>query len=204
MTWKAESGALYAALRAASDRKRKKFLASYFGTEDSSDYLGLTAVAARGVAIRFADRFELAQLRRLLASRVPEHRYVALEMLVRRYERRPAERPRIAKFYLANLRRVDHWVLIDTSAPYILGEHLLGRSRTILFELAASKKWTERRIAMVATWAFIKAGDFADTLRLADRLRGDEHPLVRRAVRWMLHEVERRSRRPVRAEKSGS
>jgi 3-methyladenine DNA glycosylase AlkD len=183
---------LFAALRKAADPARKKFLASYFGSEASSEYRGLTAVAARRVAVAFADRFTLAQLRRLLSSRSQEHRYVALEMLVHRYETRSSERAAIVKLYCANLRRIDHWVLVDTSAPYILGAWLLARPRTILFRLAASAKPAERRIAMVATWTFIKAGDFADARRIADRLARDPDRLVRRAVGWMLREIARR------------
>jgi hypothetical protein len=116
------------------------------------------------VAVAFAERFTLAQLERLLSSRSREHRYVALEMLVRRYETRPSERAAIARLYLANLRRIDHWVLVPA----------------------------ERRIAMVATWTFIKAGDFADSRRIAERLARDPDRLVRRAVGWMLREIARR------------
>jgi 3-methyladenine DNA glycosylase AlkD len=181
------------ALRAASNPKRKKYLASYFGTEPSSGFVGLTAVAARRVAVRCAPGFDLPQLRRLLASGVPEHRYVALKMLVWAYERRPAWREAIARFYLSNLRRVDHWVLVDASAPYILGAHLLDRPGGHLFRLARSRRPEERRIAIVATWVFIRAGDFADTLRLAELLLQDEDPLIHRAVGWMLREVGKRS-----------
>jgi 3-methyladenine DNA glycosylase AlkD len=187
-------------MRGACDPRRKKYLATYFATgigKSHGDVLfpGLTAVSARGVAVRFADRFPSPALHLLLASPVYEHRFVALEMLVRKYETAgPAERARLASFYLRNLRYVDHWVLVDTSAPYILGDHLLTRSRAILFELASSRHVAKRRTAIVATWAFIRAHDFADTLRIAERLLHDEHELVHRAVGWMLREVGKRSR----------
>jgi len=45
-------------------------------------FAGLTAVEARRVAYRFADAYSLPALRWLLASKIPEHRFVALEMLV--------------------------------------------------------------------------------------------------------------------------
>lgn len=185
--------ALFSAMRAACDPRRQRHLASYFESE-ADQFRGLTAVAARKVAVRFADDYRLADLVALLASPVDEHRFVALEMLVRRYETGdPVERARIARLYIRNLRHVDHWVLVDTSAPYILGDHLLRRSRRLLFRLAASKDVVRRRIAIVATAAFIRAGDVDDTLRIAARLARDENDLVQRAVGWMLREVGKRS-----------
>jgi 3-methyladenine DNA glycosylase AlkD len=186
---------LAAAMRAACDPTRRAYLATYFRPRSPSRFPGLTAVAARRVAYQLVGDFPLAQLRSLLARREYEYRFVALEMLVRRYERgAPVEKQRIAELYLAQLHHVDHWVLVDTSAPYILGDYLLHRRRTILFTLAASRSVAERRIAMVATWTFIKARDFDDTLELARLLRDDEQPLIQRAVGWMLREVGKRSR----------
>ena len=182
-------------MHAASDPKAGKFLASYFGTESSTPFTGLTAVAARRVAVRFAEHFDRMQLRRLLASNVPECRFVALEILVRQYERHPAAREALAKLYFSNLRHVDHWVLVDTSASYVLGDYLRDKPRTPLYRLARSKRMPERRVAIVATWAFIKAGDFSDTLRIAELLLDDESELIHRAVGWMLREVGKRSPR---------
>lgn len=182
------------AMRAACDAARGKSLASYFGTSASSPYVGLTAVAARRVAYDHVDAFPLSQAGNLLASGVYEHRFVALEILVRLYERGgPAAKRRVARLYLRHLPLVDHWVLVDTSAPYILGDYLRTRSRSILLRLARSKIAAQRRIAMVATWAFIKAGDFDDTLRVAELLLHDDDPLIHRAVGWMLREVGKRS-----------
>src|SRR5262249_45529200 len=152
--------ALFHAMGEACDPSRQKSLATYFDAGSSasrskSPFPGLTAVAARRVAVRFASEFRPSDLRRLLISPVNEHRFVALEMLVRKYETgSPAERQQIAKLYIRNLRHVDHWVLVDTSAPYILGDYLLKKRRMILYELASSKDPMMRRISVVATAAF--------------------------------------------------
>ena len=37
----------------------------------------------------------------------------------------------IAKFYLANARRINNWDLVDLSAPQILGGYLLTRNRAV-------------------------------------------------------------------------
>jgi 3-methyladenine DNA glycosylase AlkD len=52
----------------------------------------------------------------------------------------------------------------------------------------------ERRIAVLATFHFIKAGEFDETLRIARLLREDDHDLIHKAVGWMLREVGKRDR----------
>jgi 3-methyladenine DNA glycosylase AlkD len=186
-------GQLTAAMRAACDRSRSKYLATYFGRARSA-FVGLTAVAAQRVARSHADGFSIAEVFDLLASAIPEHRYVALVMLVRKYDRGDrAGREAIAARYLRELHRLDHWVLVDVSAPYILGRQLLQGPRDALFGLARSPRMTDRRVAIVSTWPLIKNDDFRPTLQLAALLAADEHPLIQRAVGWMLREVGKRS-----------
>jgi 3-methyladenine DNA glycosylase AlkD len=60
--------------------------------------------------------------------------------------------------------------------------------------LAESSLVWDRRIAIMATLAFIKAGDFHWTFRLGARLLHDPHDLVHKAVGWMLREVGNRDR----------
>lgn len=44
-------------------------------------------------------------------------------------------------------------------------------------------------MAVLTTQAFIRAGDPSTTLVLAERLLGDQHDLIHKAVGWMLREV---------------
>jgi hypothetical protein len=118
---------------------------------------------------------------------------LALVILVNRYERGDAaERDLIFRTYLANTDRVNNWDLVDLSAPGIVGAHLEARSRAVLDKLAKSKSLWERRIAIVATYWFIRRDDFADTLRISTALLGDSHVLIHKAVGWMLREVGKR------------
>jgi 3-methyladenine DNA glycosylase AlkD len=96
-------------------------------------------------------------------------------------------------FYIKNAQRVNNWDLVDTSAPYIVGEYLISRSRDILHRFAKSDNLWERRIAIVSTMAFIKRGDLKDTFAISALLLGDEHDLIHKAVGWMLREAGKRS-----------
>ncbi len=81
---------------------------------------------------------------------------------------------------------------MDLSAPPIVGGHLEKRSRKPLDRLARSANLWERRIAILATFHFLRLGDFADTLRIAEKLLGDGEDLIHKAVGWMLREVGKR------------
>ncbi len=129
----------------------------------------------------------------LLRSPVHEERLVALVWFVRRYERGDgATRRSVYDLYLENTDRVNNWDLVDVSAPQIVGAHLLDRPRDILDRLARSSSVWERRISIMATFAFIRAGEYEDTLRLGRILLRDEHDLIHKAVGWMLREVGKR------------
>src|SRR6516162_9834479 len=108
---------LEAALRAACDPRRARFLGTYFG-DARPRFVGLTAVAAQRVARAHAADFDVAGAFELLGSSIRELRYVALVMLARAAARGGrATRETIARGYLRALDRVDHWVLVDVSAP---------------------------------------------------------------------------------------
>lgn len=141
----------------------------------------------------------LGELERLLRSDVHERRFVALAILCLRYERAGAgERERFARFYLDHRDRVDNWDLIDTTAPKLLADRVRGGDRGFLDELVASGSVWDRRIAILATFTLIRDGEPDETLRLAERLLGDEHDLIHKAVGWMLREVGKRDEAALR------
>jgi 3-methyladenine DNA glycosylase AlkD len=83
--------------------------------------------------------------------------------------------------------------LVDLSAPQIVGGYLQDRSRKLLDRLAKSKSLWERRISILATFYFIREGDFADTIRIAKMLLKDKEDLIHKAVGWMLREIGKRN-----------
>jgi len=67
-----------------------------------------------------------------------------------------------------------------------------SESLTVLTKLAKSKSLWERRIAIIATFYFIRRNQFDNTLALADILLNDKEDLMHKAVGWMLREVGKR------------
>ena len=155
-------------------------------------FIGVTVPEQRKVARAFG-ALPLGEVDKLLGSKIHEERLTALIMLVDRFsDGDTTERARVVKVYLSNLRHVNNWDLVDSSAHQILGTWLLDKDRASLRKLAKSKELWERRVAMVATYAFINAGEHADAFAIAGMLINDEHDLMHKAVGWMLREVGKR------------
>jgi 3-methyladenine DNA glycosylase AlkD len=68
----------------------------------------------------------------------------------------------------------------------------MDRSRKPLYGLAHSPVLWKRRIAILATFRFIKEQQFDDTLRISEILLRDKEDLIQKAVGWMLREVGKR------------
>ena len=174
-----------------------KFLLRFFKTAPGEygagdQFIGIRVPVLRRLVKEFRP-LPLREVTSLLRSPIHEERLLALLMWVDAYQRGDETgRAAIYAAYLKNLSRINNWDLVDSSAPYIVGRHLENQSRDFLFTLAESKNLWHRRVAMLATFHFIRANDFADALRLAERLRDDEHDLMHKAVGWMLREIGKR------------
>lgn len=185
--------------RSFADAEDARFLQRFFktgpGQYGAGDvFLGIRVPATRR-ASRLGDVLSLADVRTLLHSRFHEERLLALLILVRRFERGDeALRKRVFDLYLREARFVNNWDLVDLSAPNIVGVWLVDRPRDLLDRLARSPDLWERRIAVLATSAFIRRGQFDDTLRLCGLLLDDSHDLMHKACGWMLREVGKRDR----------
>jgi 3-methyladenine DNA glycosylase AlkD len=186
-------------LRAIADNRRARVSARYFRTAPGEygagdRFLGISVPVLRGLARELKD-LPRAEVTRLLRAPWHEARLLALLILVRRHARGDnRERDAIHRLYLRNLRHVNNWDLVDTSAPQLVGAHLPRGRRALLRQLARSPRLWERRTAILATLPYIRAGRFADTLAIARLLRNDPHDLIHKAVGWMLREVGNRDR----------
>ena len=130
---------------------------------------------------------------RLIKSGYHEERLCALLILVTKYQRGSAEeREAIYRLYLKNIRYINNWDLVDSSAHHIVGAHLHADDKQILFDFAASADLWQRRIAIMSTFHFIRQHEFQVTLDLAEMLLYDHADLIHKAVGWMLREVGNR------------
>ncbi len=174
--------------------KKAKILAGFFKTGkghygEGDIFAGIKVPQSRQLALKYK-HLSLVDVKKLLASKIHEERLIALLILVHNFEHgSKAEKTKIYKFYLNSAKFVNNWDLVDLSADKIVGEYLLNRPKAILNKLARSENLWERRIAMVATYQFIKNHQFAKTLEIAKKLLSDRHDLIHKAVGWMLREV---------------
>lgn len=168
---------------------------------EGDQFLGLSVPQVRSVLAAYRS-LPVADCVALLQSPYNEARLLALLILVAQYQRKrasEAERQTVYDAYLAQRSRVNNWNLVDASAPIIVGGHLLQRERSLLDTLVQSPVLWDRRIAVLATFAFIRAGDFADTLRLCEHQLTDREDLMHKACGWMLREVGKRDEAVLRA-----
>jgi 3-methyladenine DNA glycosylase AlkD len=178
--------------RAASHKWFFKTGRGEYGAGDR--VLGVTVPQLRTLAREYRD-MPLKYVVRLLQSPWHEERLLALLILVGQYVRAdPRTRQAIHRAYLRNTGSINNWDLVDSSAAQIVGAHLEAGDRGVLRRLARSKSIWERRIAMIATYHYIRQKDFKDALAVAALLRRDEHDLIHKAVGWMLREIGKRDR----------
>lgn len=181
-------------LRRQADPERAKNSARFFKTGpgqygEGDKFIGVTVPLQRVVAKKSL-ALPLSEVEKLLSSSVHEDRLTALLVLAYQFKKvGVSQQAAIYDFYLAHTEQINNWDLVDSSAPYIVGGYLADRDRTILYELARSESLWERRIAILVTAWFIRAGESKDTFAIAEILLGDEHDLIHKAVGWMLREV---------------
>lgn len=184
---------------ATTDRKKTNewFFKTGKGEYGEHDkFLGISNPNVRRVAKKYCDE-NIIQLQQLVESQYNEERLCSLIILVERFRRKKTseqEKKEIYNFYVKNLYYVNNWNLVDLSAPHILGEYVVGHKlqQKILNTLADSDIQWNRRVSILATWAFIKRNDFIYTLKYAKQFLSDEEDLMHKAVGWMLREVWKR------------
>lgn len=187
-------------LRHFASEEKAKILRSFFKTGpgqygEGDLFLGIAVPDIRKVAKECRDA-SFREIASLLSSAYHEERLLALLMLVDRFSKvDEAERKKIYSLYTRQTRYINNWDLVDLSAPNIVGAYLLDRSRKPLYEFAKSRDLWKRRIAIMATFQFIKEGDFSDTLKISTLLLSDDHDLIHKAVGWMLRETGKRDLR---------
>lgn len=157
-------------------------------------FLGVRVPKIRKIATSYK-HLSLTDLKKLLSSTFHEERFLALAILVLQYKKSTkTEQKNYYDFYLANKKHINNWDLIDTSAHHIIGHYLFeAKDTTVLKKLALSKKLWDRRIAIIATFYFIKNKQYQPSLQLSRLLLSDTEDLIHKAVGWMLREIGKRN-----------
>ncbi|WP_196259254.1 DNA alkylation repair protein [Pelagibacterium limicola] len=151
-------------------------------------FMGVRMGAVFDLAKEFV-ALDPSEIEILLESEIHEHRAAAVSIMAKQYKLKsttPERREELHRLYLRRHDRINNWDLVDLGAWHVIGPHLVDGQRTLLYELARSASQWERRTAILATFAFIKRGEFADTLAIAEILLDDREDLVHKAVGWML------------------
>jgi 3-methyladenine DNA glycosylase AlkD len=167
------------------------------GYGEGDKFLGIRVPASRAVA-KANINLPLTEIAKLTASKYHEVRFVGLAILVLQFQKTkdPKQQKQLFDFYLKLVKQnsVNNWDLVDATAPY-LGAYLIDQSGAskLLVQLAKDKNLWVQRVAVLFTFAFIRAGDNQPTLLLSKQLLKHPHDLIHKATGWMLREAGKRN-----------
>jgi 3-methyladenine DNA glycosylase AlkD len=175
----------------------QKFFQTAKGQYGEGDvFLGLTVPEVRKVAAKYK-KLPLNEIEKLTSSDFHEFRLCGLVILTLQFKasKERSEQKKIFNFFMKQAKAgyVNNWDLVDVTAP-IIGAYLVGENDPypLLEKLARSKSLWERRLAIIFTFAFIRAGELDPTIEISRRLLRDDHDLIHKAVGWMLREAGKR------------
>ena len=189
-------------------KHHQKFFKTGKGEYGEGDiFIGLTVPEIRKIVKNHTD-LPFSDIQKLLNSKIHEHRFAGLVILVNKYQKAKKDealKEKIYKFYLKNTQNINNWDLVDVSCHKIVGEYLLESISTysndhndninILYKLAKSDNLWEKRISIISTFAFIRKNNFHHALKISEILLNDKHDLIHKAVGWMLREIGKRNKK---------
>lgn len=178
--------------KAASSAKYFQVFPGGYGEGDR--FIGVTVPNQHRIAREYYRSISLIELEDLMRDPVHECRLTAILILVLKFEKAKTETEKqsLVDYYLGNIDYINNWDLVDSSAHKIVGAYLFNKDRNLLYNLARSGELWQQRIAVLATFYFIRNGDYTDSLEIAGLLLNHEHDLIHKAVGWMLREVGNR------------
>lgn len=161
---------------------------------EGDQFLGVRVPEVRKL-IRRHPRMALRDLRTLIRSRWHEERLFAVLWLNEDSKRANSGKLQSNfEFYVQERAHINNWDLVDGSAPGVVGRWLHNRDRSLLYEFARAVSLWDRRIAILSTLHFIRAGDLDDTFEISALLLSDKEDLMHKAAGWMLREAGKRDR----------
>ena len=166
---------------------------------EGDKFLGIKVPVTRQVVKQCWKETSFDDLETCIRSEYHEMRLAALLALVEIYKHAKkviAVQQECIDFYLAHTQHINNWDLVDLSCYELLGNWLLDKDRTLLYDLARDGKtiW-EQRIGMVSTMQFLRHGQLDDTYAIAEIFLNKPQPLhdlLQKAVGWLLREAGKR------------
>lgn len=181
-------------LKTYANTKRKKTNEWFFktGKGEYSEYdkfIGVRVPHTRAIAKKHFKHASYSIIKSLIQNETHEIRHLGLIMLVNKYQE--GDKEKVFNFYLKNISAANNWDLVDTTIPHTIGNYIFNHQDKLplLYDFAKSSNLWEKRVAIVATLAFIKNIEFKPTLNIAKSLLNDKHDLIHKATGWMLREV---------------
>ncbi|MDE6578515.1 MAG: DNA alkylation repair protein [Muribaculaceae bacterium] len=200
-----------ALLREQENREQREVLMRFFKTGkgqygEGDEFLGLKVPQTRAVVKEAKGLVSLTEIEKLLYSRWHEVRLAGFLLLVEEMKRnmpkrsdkddsKKLRRKEVAECYLRHARQANNWDLVDLSAHFVVGPYLRldeDFNTDTIMRLAESDNLWEQRISIISTFDFIRNGNFAPTLLIADKLISHPHDLIHKAIGWMLREIGKR------------
>lgn len=176
-------------------RHAQRFFKTRKGQYGEGDrFLGIPVPTLRMIA-RQSQSLSVSEVQHVLRTSIHEQRMVALLIWTYQFARKIKLQSAIYNAYVRNSSFINNWDLIDVTCPHIVGAYLCHRSRKPLYRFAISGNLWKKRIAIISTFAFIRNGEYKDTLAISKILLGDNHDLIHKAVGWMLREVGKRDKK---------
>ncbi len=185
-------------LKKIGNKEQAKILQRFFKTgkgeyAEGDIFVGIRVPELRKLVKEYIS-ISFSELIKLLQSSIHEARFLAVLILIHLYKNGDASiQHQIFNIYIKNTCFINNWDLVDVSAEHIVGDYLANRSKQVIHKLAKSKLLWERRIAIMATFLYIKSGEFSETLHIAQMLINDPEDLIHKAVGWMLREIGKRN-----------
>jgi len=166
---------------------------------EGDKFLGIKVPVTRAVVKACWQQTDFETLEFCICSEYHEIRLAALLTLVeifRHAKKDPLLQQRCVDFYLSHTEFINNWDLVDLSCYLLLGQWLINKDRSLLYEMARNGEtiWVQR-IGIVSTMQFIRAGEVDDTYAIAEiflEKPAPLHDLLQKAVGWLLREAGKR------------
>ncbi len=199
-TCKEQANDIAEALMVYSNPEKAAFYPYFFKTGkgeygEGDLFLGIKSKDI-GTVVKMCLDTPLGVIDELIQSKYHEVKMCAVKIIVHQYQKKKDRQEELFNYYISITRYLNNWDFVDLSAWKVVGQQLLTweeeKCHNFFDKLIASESLWEQRIAIVATFAFIRKNRLAETMYVVEKLLDHRHDLIHKANGWMLREVSKR------------